>query len=871
MGDAEAKKGIFKTQFALYAFYGALFGCCFPIIGTLIEAGVKYSSINFSELIECQRTSVLLWIIDSAPLFLGIFASFGGKQMDTVREKNQQLNEKNDELNGKNAALNNINSELNERYLEMSSLRMQADQANSAKSEFLANMSHEIRTPMNAIIGMNYLLNKTPLNEKQQDYVKKVGTASKNLLRIIDDILDFSKIEAGKLTLEMTDLFLEELIANIADTVNVKLQKKIDVELITEIDPAIPPIIIGDGVRLRQVLLNLADNAVKFTEHGEIRIKARLVARSENDIEIHFSVKDSGIGMTLEQQAKLFNPFQQADLSTTRKFGGTGLGLAISKRIVEMMHGEMHLDSEYGHGSTFSFTAKFSIPTASNATQQGALGVTKIESLSGLKALLVDDSEHARMVLSDMLGTFGFQVLEAQDAREAIEIFERESATDKPLSLLVVDWRMPGMDGLQLVKTLKEKEGFKVPSVLMVTAFGLDTVKAASKNQAIDGYLLKPINPSLLYDTLNNILHLGSKKREEKRDEKKIEVYRRKLTGAHVLLVEDNEINMELAQELLNDVGITYECAGNGLEAIEKIKSGEFDTVLMDIQMPEMDGLTAARTIRQDSQYDSLPILAMTAHAMKGEYEKSIAAGMNDHITKPIDPDILYDRLCHYIKLDPSRQVDMVFNLSSDEEQEDSSTIEIEGVDTETGLTRVAGKRKTYMKLLEKFVSNYANIGVQLNAAVGTNNVQAVRDIIHTMSGVCGNIGINTVYYPAREILSDLKPYLDHPGEPLGEGVHQAIRQVVSKTEMQVGIIRKYLEGAVTIAAEVDASTLIVEYENYFNEFLELVRNFDSQAVDYCENLINKYALTPELKEKCVQALDALNNFDFDGAEALFK
>ena len=354
-----------RSQKSWYALYGALFGCCFPIIGSFIQCYSLFSSVSIDNLLRSQRQSPLLWIIDSAPLFLGLFASLAGKQMDKVRL---------------------INTELNERYLQMSALREIADNANKAKSEFLANMSHEIRTPMNAITGMNYLLKKTRLNERQADYVTKVEFASRDLLRIIDDILDFSKVEAGKLTLETTEIFLEELIANLADTVNVKLQKKKDVELITNIDPAIPSVILGDSVRLRQVLLNLTDNAIKFTSVGEINVSAKVASRSSESVTINFSVKDTGIGMSATQQEKIFNPFQQADLSTTRKFGGTGLGLTISAKIVEMMKGKLVVSSMPDVGSVFSFNVAFPLPRykVDNAIERNT-------SLYGLKVLLIDD------------------------------------------------------------------------------------------------------------------------------------------------------------------------------------------------------------------------------------------------------------------------------------------------------------------------------------------------------------------------------------------------------------------------------------------------------------------------------------------------
>ncbi len=366
------------TQKQKYTFLGVSLGFLFPIVGTLFECSFRGMGYSFQQFLECQKASPALWLVDTAPFFLGLVASFAGRHLDLVNEKNKQIEE---------------------RYKQMSELREIADNANKAKSEFLANMSHEIRTPMNAILGMNYLISKTSLDEKQRDFNNKIETSAKSLLRIIDDILDFSKIEAGKLTLEVTHLYLEELIADIAATVNIKLQKKPEVELVTYIDPKIPPVLMGDSVRLRQVLLNLTDNAAKFTNKGEIKIEVTAVQKMSYGAILRFSVKDSGIGLTEEAIKNLFQPFQQADVSTTRKYGGTGLGLAICRNIIHLMDGELTVKSKTGEGSEFIFNAYFSLED--NVSNQ----IDTIENIKGLNALLVDDSESARMVLNDMLSS----------------------------------------------------------------------------------------------------------------------------------------------------------------------------------------------------------------------------------------------------------------------------------------------------------------------------------------------------------------------------------------------------------------------------------------------------------------------------------
>ena len=583
-----------RTRFALY---GALFGCCFPLIGTTIEALDRYGEASWSSLMAAQQDSPLLWIIDTAPFFLGLFASFAGVQVDLLNLKNR---------------------EVQNRYNEMEALKKLADSANSAKSEFLANMSHEIRTPMNAILGLNYLLLKSGLPEKQLGYVTKSDQAVRSLMHIINDILDFSKIEAGKLTIEESEFCLEEVMANVASTVNVRMASKKDVEFITKLDPTIPSLLMGDGLRLGQVLLNLLDNAVKFTERGEVELSARRIPGRPGEIMVEFRVRDTGIGLSAEQAAGLFSPFVQADFSTTRKYGGTGLGLAISKRLVEMMGGVIRVESEEGRGSSFIFTTRFT-PAASAASQAVWQGRAK-----GLKVLLVDDNDNARHVLSEMLSSIGFNVVEAKNGHEALLAYEQHHQSDSKLSLLVVDWRMPGMDGLEMITHLHDSHPTTAPAILMITAFGADALKEAAGRQLIQGYLTKPINPSILFDKVNEMLNYQrATVPVHEQLSLPIATYRRQLEGKRVLLTEDNETNIEFATELLNDVGLHVSVARNGEEALSALTRQPFDMVLMDIQMPVMDGLTATRKIRENRAWDKIPVVAMTAHAMQGERKKA--------------------------------------------------------------------------------------------------------------------------------------------------------------------------------------------------------------------------------------------------------
>ncbi len=499
--------------------------------------------------------------------------------------------------------------------------RLAAEEASKTKSDFLANMSHEIRTPMNAIIGMTHLAQRTDPTPKQKNYLSKIDNAAQSLLGIINDILDFSKIEAGKLELEHTTFSLDDVLTNLADIVGHKAEQK-SLEIVYSVARDVPRHLIGDPLRLGQILINLVSNAIKFTETGEVIVKIRL--RDTN--ELLFSVQDTGIGMQPNQLANLFQSFNQADSSITRRYGGTGLGLAICKQLCELMGGSISVESEHGTGSTFHFSARFTIAT--DGPQIAArIG---LNDLLQKRVLIVDDNIIARDVLTAMLRANGLTTKAARSGEEALLMLGEASAADESFDLVLMDWRMPGIDGIEASRRIKADPALShTPAILMVSAFGREEMMDDSESSALDGYLIKPVNESHLIDTIARMFSKEVVAVFPKRPPIPKNAARN-LEKRKVLLVEDHEINRELATELLTDLGILVTVAINGREGVDLIAKEPFDLVLMDIQMPVMDGLTATRLIRADNRFLALPIIAMTAHAMSSDCEKSLNAGMND-------------------------------------------------------------------------------------------------------------------------------------------------------------------------------------------------------------------------------------------------
>ncbi len=823
----------------------------FAPFGWIIGTGIYIDSID--HLIEEKINTIkstnfyLLMTILSVAVVLFLFLTTASYYL-IDRLFIQKINQANDDLQ----------LEIEERKKTENELiiaRKHSEVANSAKSEFLANMSHEIRTPMNAVIGLAHLLNQTDLNDQQADYLNKITLSADNLLSIINDILDFSKIEAGKLELEHIPFNLRfDILQNVTQVVGLTAAEK-GLEMMLDLELDVPDQLVGDPVRLRQILINLLNNAVKFTEKGDITLVVNRLESENGELLLWFEVRDTGIGMSKEQHNGLFSAFSQADASTTRRFGGTGLGLTISKKLAEMMGGEIGASSSVGDGSTFWFSARFHKGTEVEEQEPSQLS----NDLKNLKVLIVDNNDNARLILRRQLEQFGYRVNEVESGEEAIHFLQ----TAKPaatVDLILLDWMMDGMDGIETARHIKSGVGIeKVPAIIMLTAYGKKKMLDCAGNVDVGEILTKPIFPSEL---LNAILSTFGK-RVATRAEGDSETLPDHVIGARILLIEDNVINQEVAKEILLKAGVWVSIAEDGERGLERLQLGDekgnpFDAILMDIQMPVMDGYTAAKKIRTLSEYQDLPIIAMTANAFVSDRQKALDSGMDDHVAKPINVKELFKVLGDLVHIPEERRnrpiavEDDSLLLSQDE------VPEVEGLDMAAGIKRAAGNISLFEGLLVQFVIHHSDDMKKINKAFLESDLDLAGRHIHTLKGVAGNIGAERVHH----LSSIAEDALEASNE---KAVSEALATLGEALQLLLdGIQKAYPEDDKEDTVELLSDTVdIASLQSLLDTLEEYLAEDNPEAIDFFHD--NKRQLAQAVSSEILRELEKkLQNFEFE-------
>ncbi len=706
------------------------------------------SVLRYGSRIPKQADDELGRLVDSMNAMLG-----------EIEKRDKMLNEHSGHLE----------KQVRERTLELERARQTAEKSSKAKGEYVARMSHELRTPMNAIIGLIDITMKTELSSKQKEYLTVIRSSACSLLGVVNDILDISKIEARRMALEHVPFYTLELLEEVTDLFRERVDTE-NVELVLDIEPDVPPRLVGDPLRLKQVLINLISNAFKFTKQGEVCIRVSVADHGESEVELFFSVRDTGLGIDEETRNRMFEMFSQADEATARLFGGSGLGLFIARELVRLMGGSITVDSQPGKGSDFWFTGCFAIPAGEQPAPSAAMQA------SG-KALVAEASAANRTVLARMLGKLGYICDMLEDGHAAYACL-RQQATR--YALVVFDWRLPGMGTLEVLEKL-HAEKCVLPPVIAMTMLGAEVEEARAKELGVTAFVSKPVKLSSLSEAMGVSDGLVPLERREK------VIDLRQFEGLRALLVEDNIVNRHVALDILQDMGFFVLCAEHGEEALVMLNAGEppsgqgFDVIFMDIQMPVLDGMETTRVIRQHPLWQHIPIIALSAHVLSEERDRALEAGMNDYVTKPLDRGVLLQVLLRHLdrqatqgtqganvqgeKVVDTRQIvdaslpsvdslayapkDMPGEGALDNAGDVPDAGEVPGLDLKSGMERLGGKWDVYVDILKAFVGIYGASIENIIIAVEENDRAHVAEKVHTIAGAAANISAVELYKAA--------------------------------------------------------------------------------------------------------------------------